>query len=387
MASRSTGAGGRVVAERMAGAAVRLLESLDAGQRSAACWPFPSDDERQLWFYTPTDHGGLPLAAMSSAQHQLTMALLATGLSEAGYVTAATIMGLENVLDRVEGWSVAFDRERGRDPLLYWVAVFGNPGGVGAGSGPGTRPWGWRFGGHHISLSYTIVNGEVVSTTPCFFGADPAAAPLLGPHLHRPLAGVEDLGRELVRALDADQQAAAVVSTVPPTDLITGNRTALAEGDHMLPLPLIWRGRFERELDTRLGQMQETASATLGLTADHLDTLAFSFTPKGVPVDRLRSDHHEILRALLDCYLDRIPPELADAEKAKLDDDGLSALSFLWAGSTEPGRPHYYRIQGSELLVEYDNTQRDANHVHAVWRDLPGDFGRDSLAQHYSDAH
>ncbi len=377
----------REVAERMAEAATRLLDGLDADQRAVASWPFPSDDERQLWFYTPTNHGGLPLAAMSSSQYRLTMALLATGLSEAGYVTAATIMGLENVLDRVEGWTVSFGRERGRDPLLYWVAVFGDPRTGGGGSGPGIEPWGWRFGGHHISLSYTIVDGEVASTTPCFFGADPAAAPLLGPHLHRPLAGVEDLGRELVRALDAEQQVQALLSTVPPTDLVTGNRTTLSDGDRMLSVALVWRGRFEQELDTRLALAQADASAKLGLEDRHLDALAFTTRPKGVPVDRLSPDHHDILRSLLDCYLDRIPPELADAEKAKLDGDGLSALSFLWAGSTEPGRPHYYRIQGSGLLVEYDNTQRDVNHVHAVWRDLANDFGRDTLAQHYSDAH
>ncbi|MDH3295817.1 MAG: DUF3500 domain-containing protein, partial [Acidimicrobiia bacterium] len=176
----------RDLAEQMAERATALLDSLDGDQRIAATWPF-DDGERQLWFYTPTDHGGLPLASMTATQHRLTHRLVATGLSEAGYVTAAAIIGLENVLDRLENWSVQYGRERARDPLLYWVAVFGSPGG---------EAWGWRFGGHHISLNYTILDGEVASTTPLFFGADPASAPLLGPHPHRPLGGAEDLGRE-----------------------------------------------------------------------------------------------------------------------------------------------------------------------------------------------
>ncbi len=374
----------RDVADRMAEAAVALLDGLDDAQRAAATWPFPEPDERERWFYTPTDHGGLPLAAMSSAQHRLTHRLLATGLSTAGYVTAATIMGLENVLDFTEGWSSYFDRERGRDPLLYWVAIFGDP-------GSGSGSWSWRFGGHHISMSHTIVGGEVVSSTPLFFGADPASAPLLGPHPLRPLAGVEDVARELIRSLPADQQRTALVSSVAPTDIIGGNRTVLRDGDGMLGLPDIWRGRFEAELVRRMHEIQETAEADLGLTGEHLDALRFTTRPKGVPAGELSADDQGTLRAVLDLYLDRLPDGLADDEKAKFDGDAIESLSFLWAGSTEPGEPHYYRIQGADLLVEYDNTQRGVNHVHAVWRDLRRDFGRDAvsdpLADHYTNGH
>ena len=366
----------------MAEAATALLDGLDDGQRSAATWPFPATDERERWFYTPTDHGGLPLAAMSSAQHRLTHRLLATGLSTAGYVTAATIMGLENVLDFTEGWTSYFDRERGRDPLLYWIAIFGEP---------GTGGWGWRLGGHHISISHTIIDGEVVGSTPLFFGADPASAPLLGPHPLRPLAGVEDVGRELVRSLPADQLETALVSAVAPTDIIGGNRPVLRDGDEMLGLPDIWRGRFEAELDERLRRMQRTAESDLGLTADHVDALRFTSQPKGVSAAELSADNRSTLRALLDLYLDRLPDGLADDEKAKFDGAAIESLSFLWAGSVEPGQPHYYRIQGADLLVEYDNTQRGVNHVHAVWRDLRRDFGRDAvrdpLADHYANGH
>ena len=368
----------RETAARMTDAAADLLGALDADQRAAASWPFPATEERELWFYTPTDHGGLPLAAMSSDQHRLTHRLVATGLSTAGYVTASTIMGLENVLDFSEGWTSSFERERGRDPLLYWIAVFGEP---------GSDAWGWRFGGHHISISHTIVGGEVVASTPLFFGADPASAPLLGPHPLRPLAGVEDTARELVRSLPTDQLSTALVAAVAPTDIIGGNRPVLRDGDEMLGLPDIWRSRFEGELDRRMVEIQRGAERDLGLTDEHLDALRLTSEPKGLTAANMSADHREALRAVLELYLDRLPDGLADDEKAKFDGDAIESLSFLWAGSTEPGEPHYYRIQGADLLVEYDNTQRDVNHVHAVWRDLRRDFGRDTLAEHYTGGH
>ena len=166
----------RQVADAMAEAARAWLACLDSGQRTAACGPVPtgddSDTERRRWFYTPTDHGGLTLNQQRSAQQRAAMRLVASGLSTAGYVTVALTMGLENVLDQTEGFVARFDRERGRDPGMYYLRVFGEPG--------GPRPWGWRFGGHHVSLNYLIADGVLVSTTPCFMGADPASSPLLG---------------------------------------------------------------------------------------------------------------------------------------------------------------------------------------------------------------
>ena len=219
-----------MVAGRMAEAAAILIESWDQAQRRVACRPFPDEDERRLWYYTPTDHGGLPLAAMRAIQHRNVHRLLATGLSTAGYVTVAAIVGLENILDQLEGWSVDFGRERGRDPLLYYITIFGEPG--------GDAPWGWRFGGHHVSLHYTIIGGEVVASTPNFLGADPAVSPLLGPHLHRPLAAAEDLGRELFRALDEEKRAQALVAPVAPTDLVGCNRPHLRAGDRRCRSPI-----------------------------------------------------------------------------------------------------------------------------------------------------
>ncbi len=363
-----------LAAERMAERVAELLDSLSPDQREAAKWSFPSDDERRLWFYTPTDHGGLPLSEMSSRQHRLVHRLLAAALSGPGYNTAALILGQENILDYTDGFTTDFGRERGRDPMLYWVAVFGEP-------GEGT--WGWRFGGHHLSLHFTIVDGRVVSTTPCFMGADPARVALLGPHLHRPLGGVEDLGRELVRSLDPTQLRQAIGSPVAPTDIIGSNRSTLSEGDQSLPLPVIWRGRFEAELDAVLATMQRKTDEALGFTAKHARSLSFSARPRGIPASDLDADQREILRAVLETYVGRISDDLADEQMAKVETQ-FDGLHFVWAGDIDAGLPHYYRIQGGDLLVEYDNAQRSGNHVHTVWRDLSLDFGGDPLAEHYT---
>jgi hypothetical protein len=367
----------RVVAERMAEAAAVLIESLDPAQRRIACRPFPDDDERRRWYYTPTDHGGLPLAAMGSIQHRNVHRLVATGLSTAGYVTVAAIIGLENILDQLEGWSVDFGRERGRDPTLYYITIFGAPGGA--------APWGWRFGGHHVSLHYTVDGGEVIAATPNFLGADPAVSPLLGPHLHRPLAAVEDLGRELFRALRGEQRARALVAPVAPTDLVGCNRPQLRPGDRPLPIPEIFRRRFEGRLAELVADMQTRMEAELGLQEAHLEALSFTREPKGIAAATLDAGQASILRALIDCYLARLPEQLADAQ-ARLVEREFERLSFVWAGGAERGEPHYYRIQGERVFIEYDNIQRGANHIHTVWRDLANDFGGDVLARHYAQS-
>lgn len=181
------------VAAAMAKAAESWLNSLTADQRPAAQYASPlvpeSDRERLRWFYTPTDHGGLALREQTPGQQSLAMQLVATGLSEGGYATVATVMGLEHILDRVEGWHVTWGRERGRDPELYWLRVFGHP---------RDSVWAWRLGGHHVSLNNLIVDGRLVATTPCFIGADPATTTLLGTAL-RPLAGLEEVARRLGR--------------------------------------------------------------------------------------------------------------------------------------------------------------------------------------------
>ncbi len=363
----------------MIDAAGALIAGLSPDQRERATWPFPADDERTQWFYTPTDHGGLALSEMDSVQHRLVHQLLASALSDAGYATAAIILGQENILDHLEGFTVDFGRQRGRDPMLYWIAIFGQPAMDGA--------WSWRFGGHHLSLHFTMIDGRVQSTTPCFMGADPASTPLLGPHLHRPLGGAEDLGRELARSLNGSQATKALVSPAPPVDIVGSNRARLTEGDLPLPLPEIWRGTFEGDIDRVLREMDRTTADGLGLEQHNLEAVRFSTSPKGLQASALLPEQQEILRALLATYVGRIHDDLADQQLSKFAGDGLNELHFLWAGGLEVGDPHYYRVQGSELVVEYDNAQRRGNHVHTVWRDLSNDFGADPLAQHYAESH
>src|SRR5215471_10581205 len=316
--------GAETVAARMADAASRFLASLDGEQRPIASWPFPADEERRRWYYTPTDHGGLPLGRMRPAQQQLAFALLAAGLSRPAYVTACTIVGLENVLDQFEGWAMRFDRERGRDPGMYYVRVFGDP--------AGDEPWSWRFGGHHVSVHHLVAGGEVRASTPLFLGADPAVSPLLGGAELRPLGSAEDLGRELVASLDAAGRERAIVSPVAPFDLVGGNRPRVADGDLPLELPDIWRGRLEGPAGEQVRDLQQRLAAGLGIGPEHLEAVRFTLSPKGIGGPDLDDSQRELLRRIVAVYVGRLPDDLAEAEMGKYDDDAVCGLSFAWAG-------------------------------------------------------
>lgn len=374
----------RAVAAHMAEAAAAWLDTLDDAQRSTATGAAPADDttdtERRRWFYTPTDHGGLTFHQQRPAQQRAAMRLVATGLSAPAYVTVATIIGLENVLDQVEGFRVTFDRERGRDPGLYYLRVFGEP------SGP--QPWGWRFGGHHVSLNNLVVDGELVATTPCFLGADPASAPLLGGAVNRPLARVEDLARDIVRSLPRELATRAVLLPHAPPDLVTANRPRVSEGDRVIPLAGIWRDeRFPDPAEqAKLQSLSDAIDAAAGYTdADH-GALAYTDAPRGVAAAEFDAEQRDLLRALLGTYLDRVPAAVSPLSQYDGDDE-LDAVHLAWAGPTEPGAPHYYRVQGPRLLLEWDNTQRGANHAHSVWRDPVADFGLDVLTRHRAAHH
>jgi Protein of unknown function (DUF3500) len=382
VATRETAA--RAAAARMTAAAADWLDSLEEAQRAVATGGAPSpdaeaDSERRRWFYTPTDHGGLALGAQRPAQQRLAHRLVATGLSTAGYVTVATLVGLDNVLDQMEGWSVDWGRERGRDPELYYLRVFGEPGGAG--------PWGWRFGGHHISLNNLVVDGMVRSVTPCFLGADPATSPLLGPAPLRPLGGAEDLARELVRSLDAGQAAQAILLDRAPADISGGNRSRVADGDRMMYLAELWRRPFtEPELAGRIAKMDADLERATGYDDGDHQRLALTGTPKGLAAQDLDAGQRDMLRALLGVYLGRAPDGWSPhADYA--DDAVLDGVYFAWAGPTGPGQPLYYRLQGPRLLIEYDNVQRHANHAHSVWRDPESDFGYDVLGAHLAQHH
>jgi hypothetical protein len=321
-----TAAGLGPVLDTMAAAAADWLASLEPGQRAKASYPFPADEERTTWYYTPTERGGLPLAEMGPVSQRLAQRLVASGLSEGGYNTAATIMGLENVLDAREGWRRGYDGRavphRGRDPQLYFVSVFGDP---------GTGSWGWRVGGHHVALNYTLAADGGVSASPLFLGANPAMSRLVGPGVLRPLAAEEDLGRELLDALAPDQRATALLSPEAPGDILQRNRPHVRVGP-----------------------------------------------PDGLAAAGMLPQQRELLGGLLRQYFGRLPGPLSGLQAERVMGERLEAVHFGWAGGTGPGQPHYYRIQGPRLLIEYDNVQDGANHVHSVWRDPEGDFGQRS---------
>jgi hypothetical protein len=368
----------------MAEAAEQWLSQLQPEQRRVAVGTPPSDDatdaERRRWFYTPTDHGGLTFHQQRPAQQRAAMRLVSTGLSTPGYVTVATIVGLENVLDQHEGFVARFDRERGRDPGLYYLRVFGEPG--------GDRTWGWRFGGHHVSLNNLVVGGELVATTPCFLGADPAASPLLGGAVNRPLAKVEDLARDLVRSMSPQLRDRAVLLSRAPSDLVTANRTVIAHGDRVIPLAGIWRDeRFpDPDEQAKLQALSDAIDRAAGYGDDDHAALEYTLAPRGVAAAEMDAEQRELLRALLDTYFGRVPDGISPSKRYD-DRDALDAVCFGWAGPIEPGQPHYYRVQGPRLLIEWDNTQRNANHAHSVWRDPVADFGMDALARHRQAHH
>lgn len=361
------------VATRMAEAARTWLDSLDPGQREMAVGPAPdlggeAEPDRTRWFYTPTDHGGLTFHEQRPAQHRLVMRLVASGLSEAGYTTVATLLGLENVLDRAEGFSVNWGRERTRDPGMYYLRVFGDPG--------GRRPWAWRFGGHHVSINHLVVDGRVVASTPCFLGADPAASPLLGGAALRPLGTSEDLARELVRSLHPELAARVVLLPRAPNDVVAGNSTTIEDR-------VVRRGELWRPGSHVPDRAEQPVT---GLDGADQRALALTPAPSGVPAGELDAGQRQLLRALLSTYLDRVPEGLSPLTRYD-DPAALDAVHLAWAGSTTAGEPHYYRLQGPRLLIEWTNVHRGANHAHAVWRDPETDFGGDVLAAHHAAHH
>jgi hypothetical protein len=312
------------------------LALLDAVDDQRLRLPFDSD-ERSRWFYTPTDHGGVPLGDLTPAQQQLVFKLLAAALTPSAYATACTIIGLDNVLDKVEGFRPPWnDRARLRDPGLYYVSIFGDP---------ASGTWSWSIGGHHVSVHRTFLDGALVSSTPSFFGADPADTRLLGGHWLRPLATYEDLGRELVHALPD-----AVVTKDAPIDLASGNRPFLSAGDSTMNLFALMRDGS--------GDPPEVDPA-IPLTRE----------PRGVT--------SPALQPLIDAFCEQVP----DLSIAAV------GMRFLWAGGVEKGEPHYYRLQGDDWLIEYDNVQRGVNHIHTVLRSWDGDFGRDVLSAHHATHH
>src|SRR5438477_2724113 len=315
-------AGPQVVAEEMAAAANNLLATLTPEQAAQATYPI-KDPEQFNWHFIPRERKGLPIKEMAPEQKHLAHALLSTALSHRGYLKASTIMSLEQVLR---------DLEQGkgptRDPELYFVTIFGKPDPKGT--------WGWRVEGHHLALNFMLVDGKEVSVTPSFLGSNPGEI-REGPRKGlRVLGAEEDLARQLVRSLNDEQKKVAIYTNTAPREIITGN-----------------------------------------------DRKAKALTPMGISAAKLSKAQTELLWKVIKEYVYRYRPELADQVLKRIEAGGAKSLYFAWAGTVEPKQGHYYRVQGPTFLMEYDNTQNNANHIHAVWRDLERDFGDDLLRQHY----
>ena len=239
---------------------------------------------------------------------------------------------------------------------------------------------------HHVSVHYTIVDGEVVSSTPNFFGANPHEAPLSDYQTLRPVAGEEDLARELLHSLDANQRAVAVISKAAPFDIVQSNRPTVVDGAVPHWITMVFNGRPGEPTEGNLDRMQEDLESRQATTDADREAARYSLVPKGLPGSQLSQSQRTIFEALLKEYSGRLPAPIAEAEHARLMSIA-SDLHFAWAGGLERKQPHYYRIQGPRVLIEYDCVQNNANHSHTVWRDPEGDFGRDLLAEHYAAAH
>lgn len=308
----------------MSGAAGKWLESLAPEQRDRAVFAFDSD-ERLRWHYVPTEtfpRKGVAIKEMSEAQRALAHALLKTGLSARGYLAAASIMELEKVLREIER-----SGRINRDHEGYLLTVFGTPG--------DKQAWGWRFEGHHLSVRFDVVGGRTTASSPAFFGANPAEVrdgPQKGA---RALGAEEDAGRALMESLDETRRATAIVQTDVPNEMLTAN----------------------------------------ALKVDPL-------SPIGIKASAMTKPQRERLMALIDVYAGLMAPDVAADRMDRLKKAGLDHIAFAWAGPIEKGQKHYYRVQGPTFLIEYDNAQNNGNHIHSVWRDFDGDFGRDLLREH-----
>ena len=309
----------------MAETAKAFLASLDPEQRARATFQF-ADDERLNWHYIPKERKGLPFKEMNSAQKHLAHALLSAGLSQHGYMKAVSIMSLDEILRVMENGTGPV-----RDPDRYFFSVFGEP------SDTGT--WGYRVEGHHVSQNFTIVNGKV-QVAPSFFGANPAEV-REGPRKGlRVLGREEDLGRAFIQSLTPEQKKIAIVSADAPGEILTGPARKAA------------------------------------LTGQ----------PSGIAASKLNPKQRELLQNLLDEYCNNVPEEVAQMREEQIK-KAAGNLYVAWAGGEQVGQPHYYRIQSPAFLIEYDDTQNNANHIHTVWRDFEGDFGLDLLKEHYQSSH
>lgn len=319
--------------DQMAEIAGVFLGSLTPEQKAQVVFPF-QDDERLNWHFIPRERKGLRMDAMQPQQRLLATALMSSGLSHRGVMKATTIMSLEEVLYQLEGAGLEGEKLEAvrakRNPGKYHVSIFGTPDPKGT--------WGWRIEGHHLSMNFTIKDGQLAVATPSFFGSNPGEVrkgPMTG---LRVLHVEEEMGRSLVKSLNEEQLKKALVDTIAPKEMLTA---------------------AERWVNP--------------------------LKPEGISAADLTPEQQKMLDELIREYLWRLRPEIAEKAYAEIQASG--PVHFAWAGEKERSQPHYYRVQGKTFLLEYDNVQNEANHVHCIWRSFDGDFGADLLSQHYKAEH
>ena len=308
----------------MAAAAAAWLDSLSAEQRAKATYEY-MDGERVFWYYPPLNRHGLALRDMGDEQRKLAYGIMESGLTPRAYKQAAQIIDHETILGKLE-------KERGvvsfvRDPELYYFTVFGEPGGA--------DPWAWRVEGHHVSLHYSVWGDNVISTTPFFFGANPAEVPQGPQQGLRILGDRQDLALELVNGLTTEQRRRAVIYPEAPYDILTYNSS---------------RAVFPQE--------------------------------EGLPGSQMNGAQREMLMTIINEYVTTIREDVAQDKLNAIREQGLDDFYFAWGGGLENNTKHYYRIHGGNFVVEYDNRQNDANHIHSVLRDEENDFANDVLREH-----
>jgi len=310
----------------MLNAARSFVESLESDRQRRLLFPL-DDPERLDWNYMPGPRRGVPLRELSTDQMRKALALLECALSRTGYEKATGIMALETILGELEGRG---PHDRVRDPGGYFLTLFGD---LRAG-----EPWGWRIDGHHLSLTFTSVSQQLVANTPAFLGANPAEVPYGPRQGWRILREEEELGRGLLLSLEASQRDQALIASAAPRDILTGTAR-----------------------DIRIGE------------------------PAGLPAAEMTPAQREALLNLVGLYADNLRNDLAEAQVRRIRKAGVERLRFAWAGGAARGEGHYYRIHGPTVLIEYDNTQNNANHIHTVMRDPERDFGLDLLRRHYAE--
>ncbi|WPP52725.1 DUF3500 domain-containing protein [Catalinimonas niigatensis] len=305
-----------------------FLNTLEQVQIERATFSL-ADEERYNWNYTPVARQGLPIKDMTKIQQEAAFALMRASLSEKGYKKAQQVRELEAILRGVEGREVG---DAYRDPDNFYFTIFGKP--------AHDEAWGWRFEGHHISLNFSSVSDKIVSVTPTFFGSNPAKVPSGPKKGWRILEPEEDLGRALVKSLSQDQQQTALIAKEAYPDIVTTN-----------------------------------------------EKIAKINKKEGLLYNQMNKQQQEQLMQLIEVYYNVHQPEIVQEAILSMEKAGLENIHFAWAGSYDVGEKHYYRIHGPTFVIEYDNTQNDANHIHTVIRDLEKDFGEDILSQHYEEAH